>query len=120
MLRTQRAKGKHAESRILGTITGTQTATYNLTDPGQNPATVATSGLILVDSGVPQTSGIHGTSSYAWTVANFGTVASVGEQGIGISLDGGGLVVNGTSGTLAGLTSAIAIAGGASSTGTIV
>jgi hypothetical protein len=85
-------------------ISNTSTTTQFLTNPTiDNPATVTSTGLIDVYSAVADTAAIFGPSGTAWTVANLGTVESVGSQGIGIDLLSGGLLINGVSGLAGGL-----------------
>src|SRR6185312_6143854 len=57
------------------TLTGTYTATVVLSNPAtQNPATIAATGLIDVNSTTAEAVGILGNSGTAWTVTNQGTV----------------------------------------------
>jgi hypothetical protein len=108
------------------TFSETYTTTQVLSTPSaDNPATVTSTGLIDVNSG--GASGILGTSGFAWTLTNLGTVESIGSGGAGITLESGGFVTNGaigsTSALIDGNSLGVAILGSAgtvSNYGTIV
>ena len=92
------------------TFTSTYDATQILVNPvTDNPATVATGGVISVNSTSTYAAGIFGSSGFAWTVANFGIVSSVGSNGVGIDLSSGGDVTNGQSGVTGELISGAGI-----------
>jgi hypothetical protein len=79
--------------------TGTYTAGLVLSDSTtQNPATVTSTGLVDVNSTNANASGILGNAGFPWTVANQGTVESIGNLGVGIDLQSGGVLTNGTGG----------------------
>jgi hypothetical protein len=76
-----------------------------LLDPAQqNPFTVTSSGLVEVNSTIANAIGILGNAGFAWTIANLGTVESVGSLGVGIYLKSGGVVTNGASDATQALT----------------
>ena len=85
------------------TLSNTYTSTYTLSDPAtQNPATVSATGVIAVNSADAFSTGISGAAGIAWTIANFGIVKSLGSYGVGVSLESGGLITNGTAGSSPG------------------
>ena len=87
----------------LVTNSPTYTHTVILSNPAtQNPFTIASNGLI----DAPVGHGIIGTAGFAWTIDNLGTVITTAPTGFGIYLTAGGTVVNGHSGSSAGLISA--------------
>src|SRR5690242_744683 len=71
------------------TLTGTYTSTYVLSNPTtQNPATVASTGIIDAPTGI----GIFGAVGTTWTVSNSGTIQSANTFG-NPSLSPGGIVL---------------------------
>src|SRR5687768_12212060 len=79
-------------------VTGTYTSTYVLTNPtNQNPATIASTGLIDVIGSSPaaDSMAISGSGGVFWNVTNLGTVRSTGSfqsfqySAIGINLASG-------------------------------
>src|SRR5439155_25026478 len=89
----------------MATISGTTTSTVVLGNPpAQNPVTVTSTGLVDVNSASAAAVGILGGGGFAWTISNFGTVESIGSLGVGIYLEAGGVVTNGTDGTTNALT----------------
>src|SRR5947199_10445030 len=84
------------------TFVGTYTSTQTLSNPAtDNPAVVT--GTISVNSTSQYAVGLNGSSGFAWTVSNLGTVQSIGNQGIGIRLRSGGFITNGTNGSASAL-----------------
>ena len=90
---------------MAGTIySGTYTTGITLSNPAtQNPATVTATGVIDVNSSSAYYAALTGAVGTAWTLANLGTIESVGVKGVGIRLQSGGSVVNGHSGATTGL-----------------
>jgi hypothetical protein len=84
---------------MAGTFSGYTNLTYTLTT---NPTTITSAGTIDVNSTSTYARGIFGASGVAWTLTNLGTVESIGSLGIGINLQAGGFVTNGTNGSTAG------------------
>ncbi len=108
-------------STITGTII-TQTVTLGSVSSFPtyaSPLTITSTGAVEVNSTTAGVAGILGPVGTAWTVANLGTVESVGSQGLGIDLLSGGLVTNGSTSvataTIIGSNNGINI-GGASGT----
>jgi collagen type I/II/III/V/XI/XXIV/XXVII alpha len=91
------------------TIAGTYTAGISLTDPGDNPVTVLSGGIIDTGSGVA----LQGSSGTYWTIGNAGMVEATGTTAgdIGVLLAGGGAVTNLTGGTIGGYDFGVSITG---------
>lgn len=70
-------------------ITAWTTIGINLQTADQNPVTVTDTGAVAVSTG----DAIHGTGVQKWSLANSGTISSVGP-GSAIVFEGGGSVVN--------------------------
>jgi Ca2+-binding RTX toxin-like protein len=99
------------------TLSGTYTS-YVLSNPTvQNPATVTSSGRIAVNSPTAGAVGLLGTSGFAWTVSNAGTIESTGSTGVGVQLTAGGHLTNSASGLVAGTSVGLYVGGAA---GTLV
>src|SRR5438045_3278472 len=102
-------------AKVINTYT---TATQNLVNAAtDNPATVTSTGTIIVNSATAFADGLFGNNTFAWTVSNLGTVESIGSQGLGIILQAGGSVTNAASALIAGSQSGVTINGAA---GTVV
>lgn len=92
----------------MSTITSTITNSVTLGTSGNyaSPLTIATGGAVISTG-----TAVYGPGGHAWTVDNYGTVS--GTSGIGIELNGGGNVTNGSTGnttaTVAGATFGIDI-----------
>jgi hypothetical protein len=104
----------------MGQTFSTSTTTgILLSSASENPATIAM-GVYVGNTGGTLAAGVVG-DTYAWTVANYGTVAGVykapGTLGTGIELNAGGTVINGSSNTTSALITApftgVVIQGGA-------
>jgi hypothetical protein len=82
------------------TIAGTYNTGISLTDPGDNPVTVLSGGIINTGTGAA----LQGSSGTYWTIGNAGLVEAVGSTAgdIGVVLAGGGAVTNLTGGTIGG------------------
>ena len=95
-------------------VTGTHTVPLKLTQSGQNPVTVVSTALISTSGAYA----IGGSSLLPWSVTNRGTIKDTGSSGVGVSLAGGGVVVNGsanvTGALISGPTQGVYITGGAS------
>jgi hypothetical protein len=91
------------------TIAGTYTAGISLTDPGDNPVTVLSGGIIDTGSGVA----LQGSSGTYWTIGNAGMVEATETTAgdIGVLLAGGGAVTNLTGGTIGGYDFGVSITG---------
>ena len=83
-------------------ITGTHTVPLKLTQSGQNPVTVVGTALITTSGAYA----IGGSSLLPWSVTNRGTIEDTGSNGVGVSLAGGGTVVNGSAHVTGALISA--------------
>ncbi|MGC2414021.1 MAG: calcium-binding protein [Stellaceae bacterium] len=83
----------------------------------QNPATIA-AGVTIGNTGTAAGIGdaIYGAPVTAWTVSNYGTVVSAASKSssVGIDLRAGGVVTNGSAGSIAGQYAGLQIAGAAS------
>ena len=91
------------------TIAGTYTTGISLSDPGDNPVTVLSGGIIDTGSGVA----LQGSSGTYWTIGNAGLVEATGTTAgdIGVALAGGGAVTNLTGGTIGGYDFGVSITG---------
>ncbi len=85
--------------------TATYTSGYSLTNPGnQNPLTITATGLLSRTSAA-----LYGSPAAAWAVTNVGTIETTALAVTGalypeaVSFKGGGKVINGQSGSSAGL-----------------
>jgi hypothetical protein len=91
------------------TIVGTYTTGISLSDPGDNPVTVLSGGIIDAGNGVA----LQGSSGTYWTVGNAGLVEATGATAgdVGVLLAGGGAVTNLTGGTIGGYDFGVSITG---------
>src|ERR1700722_9601714 len=90
---------------MSGTISGSITIAYTLS---VNPMTILHSGTIAVTAG----NAIYGSTADTWSLSNSGLVQG-GSAGIGVSLNGAGVVTNAAGGTITGGDGAIGILRGA-------
>jgi hypothetical protein len=107
----------------IGTYSGYYTTTITLRSI-YNPATVTATGTVKINSGVSGVAGVFGSAGNAvpWTLSNYGTVQSIGNLGLGVSLLSGGSVTNTGTGTIQGSGVGVQIqsaAGTVTNTGTI-
>ncbi len=91
------------------TIAGTYNTGISLSDPGDNPVTVLSGGIIDTGNGVA----LQGSSGTYWTIGNAGLVEAVGSTAgdVGVLLAGGGAVTNLTGGTIGGYDFGVSITG---------
>ncbi len=87
------------------TISGAYPTGFALTSPSQNPLTITSSGSVRPAAG----GAIYGNSSQAWTIGNYGTVAS--SDSVGIDLVGIATVTNFAGGSIHGAGDGIEILG---------
>jgi hypothetical protein len=81
------------------TISGSTTVGVSLTTPSQNPLMITTTGGIAVPDGYA----IYGSDAATWTITNAGVVSIANaDTGGGLKLEGGAVVTNTATGTIAG------------------